>query len=726
MRQHGCLLAWIAGAALACPACVRPTVMTKTDYLYYNQISGAYEPGRYGDDAPPATTKPRSVLEPTTAERWALTMEAAKRLALENNKQIRVLRYQPGIAGTSVDTELAAFDAFFEMGGGWGETDRQVANLVQTFGSAQNALRQNLFGGAAGFGRNTTTGAATQDGGGGVPGDNLIGFSKRNAAGGTTSINYALSYSRANPISVFTAVNPTWTSEVRLGIEQPLLQGAGVEFNRSRILIARAQQQLAVRDFDTNVQTLLRDVEIAYWQLYFSYQDLYSRETAMKQALVTWQNEASKLEIGTASAPDVAQARQQYELFRAARLQSLNGVLAADRSLRNLLGLAPDDGRQIVPQDEPVTTEYKPDWDVAVLEAMENRPDLSSQRFAIRAAEIELARQKNGLLPDLTVNASYIISGLDNQFDQSIDRLTDNQFNDWFLGIRYRRQIGERAANAATRRAQLTLSRERARLQNLEHTIIHDLHAAYQNLIANYAVIQAEVDRRLAAARQLQGREDLYRQGSTTIDLVLQAQADFANALRDESLAIVQYNQALAQWEFAKGTMLINDNVTLAEATTDSRGRFLEQRRKQWRSSLPLPLHPGSQVHDDPCFAPDPLGPLYPVEITAPGPAGSPPTTALPNPPAAEPVTTRLAPARNVGAGALRGPAPAAPRRVQLPGIITDGRAPAFSPSPRDTALPGEPTDWADAIEAEAQPIPSRIPEAVPVLSQGLTPTRHR
>src|SRR5690606_36423831 len=126
----------------------------------------------------------------------------------------------------------------------------------------------------------------------------------------------------------------------------------------------------------------------------------------------------------------------------------------------------PEDGKRIIPETPPTVAAFVPDWQLAVNEAMENRPNVVAQRFAVRAAELELLRQKNGLLPDLTVGANWRIVGLDNQYDQSVDRLTDNEFTEWGLSVRYRRQVGERSAHAATRNAQLALSRQRRTLDN--------------------------------------------------------------------------------------------------------------------------------------------------------------------------------------------------------------------------------------------------------------------
>jgi outer membrane protein TolC len=615
---------------MALTGCHKPYIMTQLDYSYYNAVTPETNAPKQEDiDQLTAGGTPRSVADPTEKKDWELSLEDCKRIALQNNKRIAFLGYEPGVQGTQIQTALARFDATVEAGAQWAYSDTPLTNTIQVFGTNATAVNTKSFGtSAGGFGSSTTDGGATTDFATTLPGQNLMSIFKRHATGGLTRIAYDIDYQNLDPAGAFIAINPSWRSTVTARLEQPLLQGAGVEFNRAPILIARATHEQSIKTFEDEVQKLMRDVELAYWDLYFKFQELYSREAGLEQALATWRIERNKEIYGKSTAADVAQAREQLELFRAQRLVSLNDLLNNERKLRELMGIAPDDDLRIIPKDEPTFARYEPDWQIAVSESMQFKPDLQAQRFQVRAAELEVIRQRNGLLPDLTVGGSWSLVGLDNQWDQSIDRLTDADFETWTLFVRARRQIGERAANAAVRRAQLVLSQRRGELRNLEHTAIHSLAQQYQRIISNYQLIQAQKDRRQAAADQLQAREDIYREGVATIDLLLQAQSRFAEALRDESQAVVDYNKALAEWEYARGRTLANDNIVLAEQRISLASPKLRRDRAKWmENSIPLPIHPGSKVHAAP-GCPEDNRPLYPADI-APTSTKSPTTMSV-------------------------------------------------------------------------------------------------
>jgi hypothetical protein len=77
--------------------------------------------------------------------------------------------------------------------------------------------------------------------------------------------------------------------------------------------------------------------------------------------------------------------------------------------------------------------------------------------------------------------------------------------------------------------------------------------------------IKAQRSLREAAAIQLDARFKEFLVGRGTLDFLLEAQRVWADALRSEYDFIVQYNTALAGFQFAKGTITQYNNVHIAE-----------------------------------------------------------------------------------------------------------------------------------------------------------------
>src|SRR5262249_7565817 len=143
--------------------------------------------------------------------------------------------------------------------------------------------------------------------------------------------------------------------------------------------------------------------------------------------------------------------------------------------------------------------------------------------------------------------------------------LSSGKFDNWTLGLRMEMALGYRDAHAALRASHLNLARSYLALQDNEQKVQRFLAQQWRHLFEFNERIKASRAQRQAAAQQLEARFREFLAGRGTLDILLEAQRFWADALRDEYGFIVQYNNALAGFEFAKGTMLQHDNVVIAE-----------------------------------------------------------------------------------------------------------------------------------------------------------------
>jgi hypothetical protein len=106
---------------------------------------------------------------------------------------------------------------------------------------------------------------------------------------------------------------------------------------------------------------------------------------------------------------------------------------------------------------------------------------------------------------------------------------------------------------------------------------------------------------RLAAADQLNARSQRYVAGKETLDILLEAQRVFAVALQNEYAAIRDYNNALAAFEFTKGTLLQRDNVAIAEGQLPlcAQKRAVEHERER---SAAITLRERANPVSQPCW----------------------------------------------------------------------------------------------------------------------------
>jgi outer membrane protein TolC len=599
-KAVGCGLV-LALAVLA--GCKEQCFLTECDWNHYQDVG---LPARVESDpsasvvpcpsnvAAPATTRfPSRPMKPMTLnEAIALALEQgtvgspalngttndslatfANRTVSPAESPIRVLALEPAIVGSDIESSLSKFDARWTSSMTWHRFNQPVGGNILT--SFQNG-DQDTF---------TTS------------------LLKPLPTGGVTGITFTDAYTflSAPPPGI---TNPAHRPTVQFQFEQPLLQGFGVDINQLRaqhpgsiltpfnntsrvegIIITRLRFDEQRAEFERQVSNMLVNVETAYWNLYGAYFNLYSQEQGMRMALAVWQASEAQFRAGTMSADRVEQARGQYELFRGQRLTGLQGVLDAEHQLRGLLSLPIEDGTRLVPVDVPTTAPYLPDWHTSLNEALTLRPELVLARQDLKFRQLDLINQKNLLMPDLRFVSTYDLNGLGTRLDgaqiptvdngftgNALRSMADNEFHDWQLELRLDIPIGFRDAHAGVRAARLRLLQSYLTLRDQEQRAIRLLGQQYQQMISSYDNISPQRAQRLAFAAQanallqnLSAGTPEAGQGRIELTAILDAIRFYSEAVRTEYTAVVEYNNALARFEFAKGTILQHNNVVISE-----------------------------------------------------------------------------------------------------------------------------------------------------------------
>lgn len=534
--------------------------------------------------------------------------------AVFGSDAIRVFALDPAIIGANIEASLAKFDARFTSSMNWSTTDRPSATIFDVL----------------------------QTGGlGAIQNDNasfVNSLVKPLPSGGVAGITFRTDYTRSKFPS---PVNPSYRPELQFVFEQPLLQGFGIEINQLRashpgstllpfntggrvegILITRLRFDEQRAEFERLVNNMLLNVEAAYWNLYGSYWTLFARDQAFRLIHTVWVQGTAQFAAGAVARDIQAQIIGQYELFRSQRLAALDAVQENERRLRGLLGMPGEDGTRLVPADAPTLSPLQPDWDTAIAEALSLRPELVLARQELKFRQLDLINVKNQLLPDLRFTSTYQIDGLGSSLDggspnNALRSLASDHFNSWSAGLRLDMPIGFRDAHAAMRTARLFLARSYRQLLDSEDKTARFLEAQYRNVLTSNAQIQMNRGQRLAYTDQLRTYIEQVVEGRLLLgnnpngtNLVLQAQRQWSDALASEYNAIVQYNIALAQFEFAKGTLLQHDNVVISEGPLPQCARVRAVEHEQERAEAIVLRERATPVGYTPCDPQSGLGGL--------------------------------------------------------------------------------------------------------------------
>jgi hypothetical protein len=295
------------------------------------------------------------------------------------------------------------------------------------------------------------------------------------------------------------------------------------------------------------------------------------------------------------SADREAQARSQYFLFRGQVEQALTELFRAENRLRYIMGLSMSDGRLIRPSDEPTTARVAFDWGGIHVEALTRRVEIRRQKWEIKRRELELIASRNFLLPRIDAVGRYRWLGLGDELinqthapfntpgSSAFGVLTSGEFQEWQLGLQASIPIGFRRELSGIRHHELLLARDRAILQDLELEISHQLGDAIRDIDLNYGLTQTNFNRRVAAEAEVQAVQAQYQFQQVTLDLLLDAQRRRAEAESAYYRSLVDYNRAIMNVHYRKGSLLDYDGVYLAEGPWPGKAYFdaMRQARKR-------------------------------------------------------------------------------------------------------------------------------------------------
>ena len=392
--------------------------------------------------------------------------------------------------------------------------------------------------------------------------------------------------SNSNPLSTdtppgFQALESVYRTAFEAEARQPLLRGRGAFINRMPIVISRISTDQAIANLEAQLQNLVTNVEIRYWDLYLAYQNLDAAKTGRDAALETWRIVKDQYDEGSnVNIQQVAQAGEQYHFFDAQVIDAYNNLLNAEGALRFLMGWSSTDGRIVRPIDEPVMAPVEFDWCNTLCEALTYRPELRQERWEIKKRELALAHSKNGLLPELNVSGIYRWLGNGDNFATSDDsppfpnansgalnNLYDGNFQEIALTADFRMPIGFRRELANVRNAQLKLAREIARLEDVELEVSKELAEAFRALEANQAIMQSSFNRWKETTIEKDHFEELENEGVETLDVALDAQRRRSQAATAFFTAVTEYNKVIALIHRRKGTTLPHSGIAFSEGS---------------------------------------------------------------------------------------------------------------------------------------------------------------
>lgn len=405
--------------------------------------------------------------------------------------------------------------------------------------------------------------------------------------GGSLSMSYNNRYLNENaPTDV---LNPSVSPSVSFSFTQNLLNGFGAAVGGRTIAIAKINLNASDLVFRTQVTRSVASVLTTYFNLVGDYEDVKAKQVALDTAQKFLSETRRRLDLGSVAQLDVFTAQNQSAIASQGLVNSQVALEQQEVQLKNLLSRSGSGDPilqpvHIVPLDriEISASDDLPPVKELVQKALTTRSDIQSEQIGIKTSELNALGTKNGLLPTVQVIANRSTSSIagtpqivrggsaDPRFVGGIGTALEQVFAQNFPTESI--VLGGRVT-LKNRQAQADYGIDQLSLRQQQLTTARDLNQAQVDVMnAVVAINQARarydaaVQNRILQQKLYDAEQKKFAAGESTTYNVTQQLRDLNNANSSELSALVTWKNARINLDQNTGTILEANQISISDA----------------------------------------------------------------------------------------------------------------------------------------------------------------
>ena len=548
-----------------------------------------------------------------------ISMNDAVALALENNLDIAIARYNLNIADTDVwraksgaNTILGVNSGVVQNtpGGGVGGLGTQIGSgtggtsvAAGGAGAGSSGLVQSTLGSGpflTSFDP-ILTGTLQIDHDkiacsspfcGNVQNTGTANFAYNQGFHWGTNMSVSFNNTRQTTNSPFVNVTPAINSSFKFQLSQHLLQGFGFAANTRFIQIAKNDRELSDVAFHLQITTTVDQIENMYWDLVFAYENVRVQQEQLAFAQKTLSDTQKQVQIGTLAPIEVVRAQSTVASDQQTLTLALTNLQLEQLLMKNALSRTLVDPLLADAEVIPTSTMELPAQEPAVPieelvnDALAHRPELAESRINLSNTAISNKAIRSALLPSVDLFAYYGGAGLGGRqnplaqcinpsgcpvfpttsYGDTLNELVNSTASDKGAGIQINIPIRNRAEQSIQVRGELEYRQSQLLLQQTENRVrieVRNAQFGVQQNRASVASAQAAVD---LARQSLDAEQKKYALGASTSTLVLQNQAAMTQAEVTLVSAKAAYEKAEIELDRSIGLLLEHAGVQIADA----------------------------------------------------------------------------------------------------------------------------------------------------------------
>jgi outer membrane protein TolC len=407
-----------------------------------------------------------------------------------------------------------------------------------------------------------------------------------------SSFSFEFNNNRQTTNSPFFNLSPALGSMYRVSFSQQLLSGFGFGPNLRYLRIAKNDKKISDIGFKDQVMATVTQVENIYWDLVDAYEQAQVNEKSVAFAQQSLDNAKKQLQLQSIPAMDVMRAEAEVSKRAQDLTVARTSLQLQELLMKNALTKSLDDpvleSVNVIPTNRAQTAQpYAANQSVQALidQALRDRPELQESDVDLVNRQISRKAARNALLPSLSLiafyggsglagplNPGYNIPGVPNvsnvptDFGGALGNSFNNTAPDYYVGFNLNIPIRNRVAKADQYRSELEYRQAELRREELRKQIRIEVRNAEYTLQQTAARVDAAQKARDLAQRtfEITQKEQTLGAGSTFQTMI--AQRDLALGELDLVTAMTVYEKAKVELDRATASTLEHNGIDIQAA----------------------------------------------------------------------------------------------------------------------------------------------------------------
>jgi outer membrane protein len=397
-------------------------------------------------------------------------------------------------------------------------------------------------------------------------------------------------------------LTPEISSNFQFRLTQNLLQGFGSLPNLRFIRIAKNNRQISDVAFRLQTITTVDQIENMYWDLVYAYENVRVQQEALTYAQKALDDSKQQAKVGTVPPIQVVSAQSTLATDQQNLILAQNNLQLEQLLMKNAVSRSVEDPMLAEADVIPTSTMQLPQQEETIPiqdlinQGLSNRAELAESRIDLNSRDLSSKAVRNALLPTLDAFAYYGGSGVGGNinpacqisaiscfnpatapppfvnggpvgYGSTLNQLVNSTAPDKGVGLTLSIPLRNREAQANQVRAELEYRQAQVRLHQLENQVRIEVRNAEFDVKQNRAAVESAQYAVDFARQTLDADQQKLKVGLTTTTAILQDASVLTTSESNLVSAKAAYEKSRIELDRATGLLLDHSGINVAEAT---------------------------------------------------------------------------------------------------------------------------------------------------------------